>query len=193
VTDWRGLLPLCPNCAAAAIMPRPRISAGAPPLRPDRDATFALDTRSPLAYELRPVAVQREHEDAVAADRVMVVARTAAGVATIRRFALNTPFHVEPTRDALRLPAGTTLGEIEAYDPRLARRTASWHHAHHAAAALHAARPEARDAVLQTISWTVSFEGFWSVWATVLWERLRDEAVLDALRRHPDLPATRAL
>jgi hypothetical protein len=190
--EWPGLLPLCPNCAAAAIGSPLGAAAGVATLRPDRDATFALEATSALAYELRPLAVGGGGDDADAvAERVMVVPRSAAAAATVRRFALNTPFHVDPARDALVLPAETTLSEVEAYDPRLERRTAAWHHAHDAADALLEARPEGRPAVLRMISWAVRFQGFWSVWATVLWRRSQDEAVLDALRRHPDLPATR--
>jgi hypothetical protein len=188
--EWPGLLPLCPNCAAAAIAAPLGAAAGASPLRPDHDPTFALQATSALAYELRPVTVGEGDDADPVAERVMVVGRSAAATATIRRFALNTPFH-DPARDALVLPADTALGEVEAYDPRLERRTAAWHHAHDAADALLEARPGGRPAVLRTISRAVRFEGFWSAWATVLWRRLQDDAVLEALRNHPDLPATR--
>lgn len=190
--DWSGLLPLCPNCAAAALAPVPRGSVNFAPLRPDRDATFALRATSPLAYELRPVAIYGDSSDAQV-ERVMVIPGSAAAAATIRRFALNTPFHIEPSADALVLPPGRTLAEVEGYDPRLARRTAAWHDAHGAVDALLEAGPEGRPAVLRTISWGVRFTGFWSVWASVLWQRLHDETVLDALRRQPELTATRFL
>jgi hypothetical protein len=180
--EWPGLLPLCPNCAAAAIAaPRPAATAAAP-LRPDRDMTFTPAGPSALEYQLRPSAAA----DAVP-ERVLVVARTPAAAATVRRFALNTPVHPGGAP-----PTEATPDERDAYDPRLERRTVAWRHAHEAADAwLEADRAE-RAAVLRSISWTVRFEGFWSVWATALWERAQNEALLEALHRHPDLPATRS-
>jgi hypothetical protein len=189
VDAWPGLLPLCPNCASAAIAAPPRAAAAAAPLRPDRDVTFALDATSALAYELRGLAVGGEGDTPV--ERVVVVPRSPAAEATIRRFALNTPFHIDQGSGTLLLPAETTLSEIEAYDPRLARRTAAWDHAHDAADALLELGAQGRAATLRMVSWAIRFEGFWSVWATVLWQRLQDDTVLDALRRHPDLPSTR--
>lgn len=180
--EWPGLLPLCANCAAAALATPSAAAVGAVPLRPDRDATFAPAGPSVLAYELKPAAAA----DA-SAERVLVVARTPAAAATVRRFSLNTPFH-----PAGAPPADATPDERDAYDPRLERRTAAWHHAHDAADEWLEGDRAGRAAVVRAISWTVRFEGFWSVWATVLWQRAQDEALLDALKRHPDLPATRS-
>lgn len=189
VDEWPGLLPLCRNCASAALAAPPRTAAAAAPLRPDHDTTFALDATSALAYEPRELAIGGADDEPV--ERVLVVPRSPAGEATIRRFALNTPFHVGHGSDALVLPAETTLSEIEGYDPRLARRTAAWDQAHDAADALQDLGARGRAATLRMISWGIRIGGFWSVWTTVLWQRLQDEAVLDALRRHPDLPSTR--
>jgi hypothetical protein len=187
--DWPGVLLLCRLCAAAGSE-----SAGthAPQtLLPDRDTPFSPTAPADLAYELREIAVVSDGEPATV-ERVVVVPRSPAGAATIRRFALNTPYY-DPAADALRLPPGAELALIEDEDPRLVSRTTAWWQADRAANALAEAPSPARDAIAETIAWGISFHGHWSVWATVLLSRPANLELVDALQHHPFFPGTRVV
>ncbi len=198
-SGWDDLLPLCVNCLAAS-----EAAAGADlgddaGLRPDRAAPFADAAAPPFTYVSVPVAVRGADEagDASApatVERVLVRGHTPAAVAMIGRFALNTPHHVVTSDggDALLLPAGTPLRLLDAYDPRLERRTEAWVDAEIAADALAAAPPGGRGAALRSLGWGMRFTGFWSVWAQVLWDRLQDDEVLARVRDHPAYLGTRA-
>lgn len=175
-TRWPELFVLCRVCAAAVTSQRP---AAAQPALPDRDLTFTLAAASPIRYELRTLAVQGAEAPTV--ERVIVVPATPAAAETVRRFALNTPFH----RDDELVEA---LPSIEARDRRLIDRTLAWQAAERAADRL-GRSPSARDRerLAGTVAAIVEARGCWSVWATVLWNRLHDAALLARLL----LPQTR--
>jgi hypothetical protein len=202
-SEWDDLLPLCVNCLAAVEAAEQATGPGDADLRPDRAALFEEEAAAPtFTYVLVPVAVREDEAGDASAqctvERVLVRGHTPAAVAMIERFALNTPQHVvtssddEGVLDALLLPAGTPLGLLDAYDPRLERRTEAWVDAHIAADALAAAPPGGRGVALRSLGWGMRFTGFWSVWAQVLWERLQDDEVLARVRDHPAYLGTRA-
>ncbi|MGH2944911.1 MAG: hypothetical protein ACRDPC_01335 [Solirubrobacteraceae bacterium] len=187
--QWPHLLLLCPNCAAGAAA-----GAGAgrePGLLPHRDVTFTVDDESPFAYELRRLRAVADDE-LMDVERVIVVGRSPAAVATIDYFALNTPFH-DPQTDELRLLPDDDLGLVEFDDPRLEARTLVWRHADACAARIEAASAEQRPALLSTMAEVVSVWGCWSVWATVLRPRLDQPTLLALLRGRPEhFPSTDA-
>jgi hypothetical protein len=178
---WRELLLLCRVCAAAAATRPPGRAAAA---LPDRDLTFTLAAPASIRYELRNLDVPGD--DAATVERVVVRPVTPAAAETVRRFALNTPFHRE---DELVAPLET----VEALDWRLIDRTRAWRSAERAAENLRQSpSPRDRELLAGTVAAVIEAQGCWSVWATVLWDRLLDPELLGRLLlSEHSFPATR--
>lgn len=192
---WDDLLLLCRQCAAAseavaAFSPRRGDAFAAPLLRPDRDRTFALGAPSPLGYVRARLEVRTADGAALEpVERVLATGLDARGEATIGRYLLNTAAH---SGDALVLPPeAPDLVWFEHDDPRLQLRTAAWAAAAGAAELLREAPDEHRRLALSQARGLLRVTGFWSVWATVLWERLGDRELLADLLLPPE-PVTRA-
>lgn len=177
---WPELLLLCRVCADAAATQPPGRAAAA---LPDRDLTFTLAAPASVRYELRTLAVRGG--DPV--ERVIVRPVTPTAAETVRRFALNTPFHRE---DQLVAPLET----VEGLDWRLVDRTRAWRSAERAAESLR--QSQDRERLAGIVAATVEAQGCWSVWATVLWDRLHDPELLARLllppRRDDDAAVTAA-
>jgi hypothetical protein len=172
---WPELFVLCRVCAAAAEQ-RPGPTTAILAL-PDRHLTFTLADPSSVRYELQTLVVRGEHEAGV--ERVIVVPTTPAAAETVRRFALNTPFH----RDGELV---APLRAVEAFDWRLLDRTRAWRTAEDAADRLQRSPSSSDRALLSgTVARLIEALGCWSVWATVLWDRLGDPEILARLLLPP--------
>jgi hypothetical protein len=190
--DWDNLLPVdVATLAAAAANMKP-----ADVLRPDRDVTFTVTDASPLVYALEPVQViylddeGKPRGDAVTEQHVIVHGRTDRAKATIDAFALNTRYF-DAGRGELRIPRSDYLSMV---DTRLHDRKRVWDRATEAAsAAASIDQPAMRNLLLDQIRLTASGSGYWSVWATVFWQRFRDAAMLRRLLMEPPESLRRTL
>ncbi len=173
--DWPHLLVLCHNCAGATT-----IWLAAPVGRmalPHRELTFALGAPSPFSYEILAEEGERPGADAERrGPRVHVKASTPLAAQTVTSFALNTPVR-GLHRDA---PSERVADQatIDFWDPRMEMRTAAWRQAEATAARLREAPREAREEQLEQLQVLIEYTGFWSVWATVLGERLEDPTLV---------------
>lgn len=187
-SEWRELLPVCEHCAtAASCLSPPEWGA---PLLPDRDRTFGLGEAAPFAYEPRTleltapaIGVRSAHE----VSRVAVVPSGERAADTVRLFRLNQaviPPRVaaEFSEEPIAVPDEIAIAQVEFYDPRLILRTESWRNAHQAADLLERApMPRERVELAQVVAHEVLAEGQWSVWASVLWERLHDPDLIRSI------------
>jgi hypothetical protein len=180
--EWPDALLLCRACAVASLTAASWfMSLEIAGLRPDRDLTFRLGDQSPFIYELRPVRRRlldnetgRPKGKGRASPAVIVRACSPAARATLDGFALNT-FYFDETENRVGVP--------EAYDQalldrRLELRTEAWTIATQVVGLLAAAdEPAARAAILATARRLAAAVGFWSVWATVLWDKTGDRGL----------------
>jgi hypothetical protein len=179
-STWPELLVLCVVCAAAATESASH-PGNVPLALPDRELTFTLAGTSLFQYELCTLVLRTAEgvAEPMSVERVVVHATTPSAAETVRRFALNTGFY---QAGELVAPAGEPPQSVEADDWRLIDRTRAWQEAERAADNLRRS-PAARDRDLLagTVGRIIECQGCWSVWATVLWERLRDPALLARL------------
>ena len=190
--DWNAVLPIDPTTLEAALLRLTLPSATEPILRPDRDDTFSLTGDSPFTYDLEQVRVwylddegAPEGEPTVE-EHVIVRGRTDRAQATVRLFALNSIYYDEHQGE-LRIPRSAYL---RMDDSRLQERTAAWLRAEEASQlAAQAEGAFARTLLLDQIRVMASMTGFWSVWATVFWNRFED---LETVRRVTIEPARTA-
>lgn len=171
IVEWPDLLALCRRCAHAAYQ------QGAPPpevLLPHRELTFTLAAPSPLRYD-------RDGEG-----RVSVVAQDGRASVTVAYFALNGLLPRDP---------GPEVGDVEAFhatvdylDPRPGLRERAWEQASLFAAELRDTVGEERRRLVRMIHLAAASTGFWSVWATVLWQSLQDADVLATALLPPAAP-----
>ena len=170
---WPDLLVLCKRCTASATGHPGR---PATLLLPHRDRSFALGPESPMLY-LRDEAT----------GHVTVVPGSDAAAATIRYFSLNGFF--EPAADAAPPPADEGLRALmDHLDPRPGLRDEVWEQAAHFARRLESATGQDRQERLGLVHLVAASSGFWSVWATVLWDTLRDVEVLTTVLQPPPAP-----
>jgi hypothetical protein len=106
---------------------------------------------------------------------------------TVDYFALND--HVEPLDppfdNGLPLTEDADLLARDWVDPRKELRDRAWHHARTAAEQL-AAVPDAQRGVIVPLVRTLAGDsGFWSTWATVLWESSSDPELVAAVLQPP--------
>lgn len=175
--DWEDLYLLDPNTAAA-------ISKATDPEGmhlPDRDLTFKL-TDSPFIYRLEIVPVTYLDDDGNAegdpVDEEFAIVRgaTPAAERTVEAFALNSVFY-DIASESIRMRRSDYLSLT---DNRLHERTHAWRLAEQTMELIRQVPSGQRDLLLDQARLTVAAAGFWSVWATVLWNGLGDE---DAIRR----------
>jgi hypothetical protein len=114
-------------------------------------------------------------------DRVIVKASTPEAQATVDYFALNTA-HFDAAASSIRIPFPTGP---EPEDSRVDLRTRAWHTAVERAGKLSHEKPHMRRAHQEQITGLIGAYGFWSVWATVLWDRYRDRGLVSALLLPP--------
>lgn len=156
-------------------------------LLPHRDLTFRLGGGSPFTYVLQTVQVVRMAPDGVSTldshltEEVIVKASTPEAQATIDRFALNGAFF-DRTTSVSRIPFPTGA-QID--DSRVELRTRAWHTAAKLAGGLRHQSPTVRHAVQMQFYSLIAAYGFWSVWATVLWDQFRDRRLLSAMLLPP--------
>ncbi|HEY2714678.1 MAG TPA: hypothetical protein VGI73_00500 [Solirubrobacterales bacterium] len=173
--DWEGAVPLCDNCAFAALSAPLPVEALA---LPDRELTFTLAEDSPFRY--RPQAPSESDEEPA---RVLVEATEERSQATIAYFALND--HVPALGRDFPLEPDADLLTRDWVDPRLELRTRAWGIADLAATQIAGAEGFERATVVAVVASLAEDTGFWSVWATVLWERLGDPEVLAQILQPP--------
>jgi hypothetical protein len=185
---WQDAFVLCRTCARAARQQTPPTTL----LRPDLNRTFALDDSAPFRYELRQVAsglsvvVEGARLLIPAGEQAVVVPTTNAAAETLRYFALDVPLQQPPT-----VPAVSSDDEDDddldvMLDPRVELRTEAWKQATTYVQLLKDERdPAGRQAFLAQVNALIKFGGYWSVWATVLWDGLHDVELLASLLLPP--------
>lgn len=182
VDDWSDALPLCHNCAfAAQHSPLPVSDA----LLPHRDVTFTVGEDSPLSYTRAGAdahLLAEPHGDRAAA--------TSVGY-----FALND--HVPALGGEFPFDEDADQLTRDWVDPRLELRTRAWEVATNAAEQIANAPAEQREVVLSLTRTLAADTGFWSTWATVIWNAIGDrDALVSVLQPDPEaglhaFPATR--
>ena len=170
--DWPEAIALCENCAFAAARSTIPVDGI---LLPDRDLTFSLAESSPLSY------VHSDGGDG----RIVVTPNSAAAEATTAYFALNE--HVPALGREFPLEPDADLLTRDWVDPRQELRTRAWGAAAKAATQIEAAPQPLRPTVLGLVQTLAGDTGFWSTWATVLWDALGDPQVLEATLQSPGL------
>jgi hypothetical protein len=186
--DWSELLVLCHNCSAASQ------AATAPTgslLLPDRDRTFSVNSTSPFVYALEPVNLVYLDDDGApdgpleTAERALVKATTPAAQATIDYFALNTHYY-DPATSTFRIPRADQLAMV---DQRVDLRTEAWTTAKTFGEELRDdPEPSLRRALSTQIRQTIQGGGFWSTWATALWQRVPEPTLIARMLLPPRPP-----
>jgi len=171
--NWGNLLLLSPATYEAWRRHHPQPSSEL--LLPDTDTTFRLED-SPFVYSLGTVNViytddmDRQLSESGAELLVTVGGTTAKARATIATFSLNTEYF-DPDRKQLRIPRDEYLLR---QDVIIRSRTVAWRRASAAVDQIEAVRPEQRRSLVRQLQISAAATGHWSVWATVLWDRLHD-------------------
>lgn len=186
--DWNDVLLVSPTTLIAA----QGLAAGnvGAMLAPDVDETFALDA-SPFVYAFAPVTLillddeGRAADDGKVCDMAIVTGTTAAARATIDTFALNGRYAAAD--GTMRMPASAYLARE---DNRPFLRTEVWLRAEQVADQIAAIDAAMRPMLLEQVRMLAAASGFWSVWATVLWNRFGDHSMLAAVLL-PHRPAAR--
>jgi hypothetical protein len=155
---------------------------------PDQEITF--NVYDPVFIyaeeEVNVICVDESGEDIVDREiispffpsgmRRLVIVRGAnsSAQATIDTFSLNTAFF-DPEANVLRITENEYLSRTDA---RLGNRTAAWQRAMRAAGSIADVDRNERPSVMSMARSIAASTGFWSVWATVLWERFQDTGPL---------------
>lgn len=185
---WSNLLLLAP--ATFAAWQHHHDHVGEELLLPDQELTFSVFD-SPFIYSEEEVdVVCVDENDKPIYDRpitpqfesgmrrlVIVRGRDGRAQATIDTFSLNTEF-LDAKSNVLRITEEEYLSRSDA---RLNNRTVAWRRAVRAAASIADVDRYERPTVLSMARSIAASTGFWSVWATVLWERFRDTGLLVAV------------
>lgn len=193
--DWPHLLLLCHNCyQAQELEPRPTQL-----LLPHEETTFRIsDNQSPFVYELRPVTMvyleaedpQLDEESKLELERqlepekeyAIVRGTTFAAESTIEYFALNTEYY-HPATNSFHIPMADYLAAV---DRRLDQRTRVWQSAIDLARRINDARNvPGFEAMVQQAALAVAAAGYWSTWATLLWNELQDRTLLERILLPP--------
>jgi hypothetical protein len=197
--SWDNLLLL--SSATREAWDRRRTQAGSADagfdfVLPDIEPTFRLQD-SPFVYGLEKVRVTylNESESNPSLQRTqlpvpppevqelaIVRGRDPRAQATIDAFALNTEYF-QPAEHQLRIPFGDYLSRR---DPRLINRTRVWQMATESAHQIsNLGNPEPLLSQLRTLA---AATGYWSVWATVLWEYFGDPRPISAVLGPQSIP-----
>jgi len=144
---------------------------------PDEERTFQLEN-SPFTYHLEKVNLLVLDEDdqicpeSRGEELVIVRGTSEKAQATVETFSLNTDYFNEETNE-LRIPLDEYLSRTNAL---LWNRTVAWQRAETAAKQVAGLSPADRQLLIAQLQMSAAATGHWSVWATVLWNRLRDGA-----------------
>jgi len=174
---WSDLLLLSPATCEAWRRHHDRPSSQL--MIPDQEITFQLDN-SPISYSLETVnVVLIDNNDEIvptAKSEKLVIAQgnNERARATIDTFSLNTEYFNPATKE-LRLPAEEYLSRRDA---PLRSRTVAWKRATDAAEQIAGLRGADRRPLVPQLQISAAATGHWSVWATVLWNRLEDRELL---------------
>jgi hypothetical protein len=178
--NWSNLLLLSPGICEAWRLHHPQPSSEL--LLPDADTTFRL-YNSPFVYSLETINViytddmGRKLIESGTEELVTIRGTTAKARATIETFSLNTEYF-DPERKELRIPWGEYLSR---QDVIIRSRTVAWRRATAAADQIEAVRPEQRSSLFRQLQISAVATGHWSVWATVLWDRLHDRDLVSSV------------
>jgi hypothetical protein len=159
-------------------------------LLPDQHVTFSIFD-SAFVYSLEEVTVifVDENDEPLKDLReppllqsgpqqlAIVRGRDSVAQATIEMFSLNGEFF-DAQEKVLRITEAEYLSRADA---RLGNRTAAWRRADRAAALIADVIPANRTSILGVARSIAATTGFWSVWATVLWQRFKDPRLLAAV------------
>jgi hypothetical protein len=182
---WNNLLLLAP--ATFKAWQRHHAPEMGEVLLPDRDMTFSI-LNPAFVYSLEevnvmivdrngePVKDRREPALLQSGARQMTIVRgrDSAAQATIDMFSLNGDFF-DAHENVLRIREPEYLSRADA---RLENRTAAWQRAAHAAALIADVSATNRTSILGVARSIAATTGFWSVWATILWQRFQDTGLL---------------
>jgi hypothetical protein len=183
--QWPALLLLCEGCFRAQQKTMQEAPEAVSPLYPDEQRSFSLDKgTSPFTYEKRMVAHYSTDEqgttlsEAVQEEMVLVKGATAEAQATINKYKLNSPYY-DAKNNAFRV----TL-DGPGIDIRVYQRTQMWGLISDFVdryKKLLAIEPALAHLMLKQGKILAASSGFWSIWATLLWEGTADRKVLSAI------------
>jgi hypothetical protein len=175
IADWPHMLVLCKRCTKAA-----ETNEDTSPddlLLPHRDLTFALASDSPLQYT-------RDGDTG----HVTVAATTAEAASTVGYFALNGFFPEEAAFVPASAEEEARAQLVDYIDPRPRLRDEVWNQASHFAGRLRDSSGRDREERLGIVHLVAASSGFWSLWATVLWNELEDRDALETVLQPPAPP-----
>jgi hypothetical protein len=178
--SWNNLLLFSPATRDAWIRHRDQWASNLSV--PDSETTFRLES-SPFVYALETVEVF--YLDESGAQRgapqqqefAIVRGSNDQAQATIDMFDLNTEYFNE-AEHSLRIPY---VDYLSRRDARLHSRTQAWRRATHAAQQIALVGRGDRGPLLAQVQNSAASTGYWSVWATVLWNRFNDVGLLSAV------------
>ena len=145
---------------------------------PDQERTFQLEN-SPFVYELEKVnRLVVDEDDTVSesgAEEIVIVRGTNLRAnTTIETFSLNSEYFTMETNE-LRIPREDYYSRQDAL---LRNRTVAWQRASAAAEQVAGLSGANRRLLVAQVQMSAAATGHWSVWATVLWNRLKDGAFI---------------
>ncbi|NII29202.1 hypothetical protein HB364_29250 [Pseudoflavitalea sp. X16] len=184
---WPQVLLTCEVCFKAQQLAALLQSPPASLLYPDEQLTFSVNKEtSPFVYEKKPVTRYLLDEDNNAigspetVELVIVRGTTESARATINHFDLNSAWYAEAD-NTLRIPLQEHLS---AADLRVHQRTEIWGLVDDYVKRYRQLLELNRDMagiMLEHGRLLAAASGFWSVWATLLWEGTNDRAALSAV------------
>lgn len=154
---------------------------------PHRDLTFLPGDDTMFRYALEDVSVVYLGDDGESSGapvrEQLVIVRSDDDLArrTIDAFALNTRYFDEAAGE-FRIPRTDYLAMV---DHRVHHRTRAWSTAERIAELISEAGETASPLILDQARHVAAATGFWSVWATVLWERFEDLPILRRILTEP--------
>jgi|SRR5579864_2017064 len=149
---------------------------------PDEERTFQLED-SPFVYELEKAnRLVLDEDDKICPESgteeiVIVRGTNPKAEATIETFSLNSEYFNMETNE-LRIPREDYYSRQDAL---LRNRTIAWQRASVAAEQIAGLFGASRRLLTAQLQMSAAATGHWSVWATVLWNRLRDGAFIGQL------------
>lgn len=179
---WPHLIQLCDACYHA------QQQAGQQPataiLYPDEQLTFSVHPdKSPFVYEKRTVlqavldADGKPLDEPQSTEMVFVKGTNESAQATIRHFQLNTAYYDEATNSFNIRLSGPSAG----IDIRVRQRTEVWNIVNDYISRykkLLEVDPKLSGIMLQHGRLLAAGSGYWSVWATLLWQATGDQNIL---------------
>ncbi len=176
-TEWNNVLLLCWNCRLAAS--RYSFLNPQPLLYPDEEVTFSLRPTSRLRYVLRDVTVTRlgRNNNVESEDRrtlVFVEGDDEIAQLTIDCFQLNTAYYI-PNDAEFVIPFVERMTQA---DTRVEQRTAVYEQAKRLVGRITSHDGAKREVFYPAVRQLIAAAGYWSVWATVLWQFTQDPILI---------------